>query len=73
MSDLDPISFAGVLDAVLPSETAGGLDEEDILDDLDGEKETIPNLEGDDVTELLATLNNASRGVSDRTHDEYRR
>lgn len=41
-----------------------------------GEGVTTPNLEGDDVprvAELLTTVKDVSRGVSDRTHDEYRR
>jgi hypothetical protein len=55
-----------------------------VLDDLEGEEETIPALEeGDvtipaleegDVTKLvLSTVNDVSRGVSDGTHEEYQR
>ncbi|KAH9032741.1 hypothetical protein EDB84DRAFT_1438558 [Lactarius hengduanensis] len=80
MSGLDPISFAGVLGNIEPSNPA---DVNTVMDDLEGECETIPDLEEADgaldgarnasVTDLLTTVNDASRGVSDRTHDEYRR
>jgi hypothetical protein len=81
---LDPISesfadelagakFAGVLDVTAPSKTAGELEKQDVLDNLDGEKETMPGLESSDQAELFSTLNEVSKGVSDRTHNEYRR
>ncbi len=76
MSNLDRALFSGVFNIITPSKSAGELDKETMLDDLEGEGETILNLEEDaviHVTELLASLNNVSRGVSDRTHDEYRR
>lgn len=76
MSNLDPIIFAGVLKNITPSQNAGQPDEEAVLDDLEGEKETMPTLEESDITdvgELLDTLKEVSKGVSDRTHDEYRR
>ncbi|KAH9026890.1 hypothetical protein EDB84DRAFT_1440026 [Lactarius hengduanensis] len=78
MSGLDPISFAGVLDNIEPS-NEGRFDAEDMLDDLEGECETIPALEVDDgapdvtTADLLATVRDVSRGVSDRTHNEYLR
>ncbi|KAH9020488.1 DNA breaking-rejoining enzyme [Lactarius hengduanensis] len=77
MSGLDPISFAGVLDNIEPSKSAGQFDVEDMLDDLEGEIETIPALEAVDaapdvtMTDLLATVKDVSRGVSDRMHNEY--
>jgi hypothetical protein len=79
-SGLDPVSFAGVLDIIKPSRSTDQLDEEAVLDDIEGEQETIPNLEEGNVpvphahvTELLAMLNDVSRGVSDKTHEEYQR
>ncbi|KAH9161104.1 hypothetical protein EDB89DRAFT_1914099 [Lactarius sanguifluus] len=50
-----------------------------MLDDLEGEVETLPALEVVDaapdvtMTDLLATVKDVSRGVSDRTHSEYLR
>lgn len=83
MSDLNPISFAGVLDIITPPKTADqldGIDQEAVTDDLEGEKESLPGpgptLRDDGalhVSELLTTLNDVSRGVSDRTHNEYQR
>lgn len=78
-SGLDPVSFAGVLDIIKPSKSIDQLDEEAVLDDVEGERETMPNPEKGDspaphvLTELLATLNDVSRGVSDKTHEEYQR
>ncbi|KAH8985965.1 DNA breaking-rejoining enzyme [Lactarius hatsudake] len=77
MSCLDPISFAGVLDNIKPSNPMGQFEVEDMLDDLEGEVETLPALEVVDtvpnvtMTDLLATVKDVSRGVSDRTHDMY--
>ncbi|KAH9021452.1 hypothetical protein EDB85DRAFT_1895663 [Lactarius pseudohatsudake] len=62
-----------------PSNPAGQFDAEDVRDDLEGEVETIPALEVVDatpdvtMTDLLAMVKDVSRGVSDRTHDEYLR
>ncbi|KAH9003271.1 hypothetical protein EDB86DRAFT_3062790 [Lactarius hatsudake] len=63
MSCLDPISFAGVLDNIEPSNPAGQFDAEDI-------RLPLPDVT---MTDLLATVKDVSRGVSDRTHDEYLR
>lgn len=51
------------------------LDEEAILDDLEGEQEAAPDPEGDNtsVSQLLSTVNEVSKGVSDGTHGEYQR
>jgi hypothetical protein len=80
MSGLDPISFAGVLDIIEPfgpvDPSVEKLDQEVMQDDLEGEQETIPNSEDQNTThvmELLTTLNEVSRGVSDGTHQEYQR
>ena len=76
MSGLNPKSFAGVLKIIVPPKLANRLDEEDVQDDLEGEHETIPSVQVEvgniaHVDELLTTLNEVSRGVSERTHDEY--
>jgi hypothetical protein len=71
---LNPSLFADVLDIVQPLDDQ--LQQVDVGDDLDGEGETIPNLEEGDsnvVAEMLKTVNNVSKGVSEGTHDEYRR
>ncbi|KAH9009884.1 hypothetical protein EDB84DRAFT_1570940 [Lactarius hengduanensis] len=79
MSGLDPISFAGMLNNTEPPSPAGRFDVEEVEDDVEGEGETLPALEADDgasnvaMTDLLATVKDVSRGVSDRTHDEYLR
>jgi len=66
MPGFDPKSFASVFKGVLditqavPSKPTYQLDEEAVLDNLEGECETIQNLEEDDVlhiTELFNTLN----------------
>jgi hypothetical protein len=70
---LNPTLFADVLDIVRPLDQ---LQQVDVGDDLDGEGETIPNLEEGDsnaVAEMLKTVNSVSKGVSEGTHDEYRR
>jgi len=79
---LDPELFAGVLGIIQPQ---GQLQEVDVTDDLDGEGETLgstvpgPSLELEDgnldarVADLLKTVNEVSKGVSERTHDEYQR
>lgn len=81
---LNPELFSGVLGIIEPSRPAAAqqLDEDAVLvsDDLDGEQETIPNLEeaqeahtGISVAELLNTLSEVAKGVSDGTHQEYLR
>jgi hypothetical protein len=74
LESLDPISYAGVLDAIRPLDQ---FHEEAVRDDLDGEGETIPTLEeGDDpgmIADLLNVVNEVSKGVSERTHNEYKR
>ena len=74
---LDPKLFAGVLNIVEPSfnpnRSLDQLDQEAVMDDLDGEKETIPALEegNTNIMGLLSTVNEVSKGVSDGTHAEY--
>jgi hypothetical protein len=80
---LDPTLFAGVLDIIQP-QAPDDLQEMAVTDDLDGEGETlgetVPGLKLGDgsldarhVEDLLKAVNDVSRGVSERTHDEYRR
>jgi hypothetical protein len=79
MSGLDLIKYAAVLGLVEPSVPEGQpmhkLDEEAILDDLEGQQEAAPDPEGDNtsVSQLLSTVNEVSKGVSDGTHGEYQR
>ena len=76
---LDPKLFAGVLNIVEPSfnpnRSLDQLDQEAVMDDRDGEKETIPALEegNTNIMGLLSTVNEVSKGVSDGTHAEYQR
>ena len=75
---LDPASFAGVFKVLNPADPMNKVTEEDVVDDIEGEQETLPDLEEEDrlhVDEMLASLNasGVSRGVSDGTHDEYQR
>jgi hypothetical protein len=76
---LDPTLFAGVLGIIQP-QAPDDLQEVAVTDDLDGEGETVPGLKFGDssldarhVEDLLRTVNDVSKGVSERTHDEYRR
>ncbi|KAH9166582.1 hypothetical protein EDB89DRAFT_1910614 [Lactarius sanguifluus] len=82
MSGFDPVSYAGVLDIIVPSKPVGQLDEADVSDDLVGEQEAISDPDKPEESdldapahflELLTTLNDVSRGVSDGTHIEYSR
>ena len=81
---LDPELFAGVLAAIKPQSV---LQEEDVKDDLNREGETlgssVPGLileDGNsdnnyaamDGADLIRAVDAVSKGVSDRTHDEYR-
>jgi hypothetical protein len=76
---LDPTLFAGVLDIIQP-QAPDDLQEMAVTDDLDGEGETVAGLNFEDgnldalhVSDLLKTVNDVSKGVSERTHDEYKR
>lgn len=78
MSGLDPTAFSCVLDVVAPSFPADPslhqLDSQAVMDDLEAEQETVPNVSEDNaynLQELLSTVNEVSRGVSDGTHAEY--
>ncbi|KAN0135138.1 hypothetical protein V8E53_007029 [Lactarius tabidus] len=78
MSELDPELFAGVLSNMGPpsdpNPSLEELNQQAVQDDLDGEKETVAVDEGNtNLMELLSTVNEVSKGVSDGTHAEYRR
>jgi len=75
---LDPASFAGIFQVLNPADPMNKLALDDVADNIEGEQETMPDLEEDDkmhVNELLTYLNTSgvSRGVSDATHVEYQR
>lgn len=73
MPGLDPTTFAGLFAIVEhePDTQDSWLREQD---DLEGEQQTVPNLaSGTYVAGLLSTVNEASRGVSDKTQAEYQR
>ncbi|KAF8270747.1 hypothetical protein EI94DRAFT_1698614 [Lactarius quietus] len=77
MSELDPISYAAVLNLVEPPVPEGQpmhqLNEQAVLDDLEGEQEAAPYSEEGhtDVLQLLSTVDEVSKGVSEGTHVEY--
>lgn len=87
---LDPTSFAGVLNITQLPQALGDLEKLAVIDDLDGQDETVPDFDLGDldkdldgnrdldahalhVEDLLKAVNDVSRGVSDKTHDEYQR
>ena len=80
---LDPTAFSGVLSITKNPDTPDDLEEMAVTDDLDAEGETVPdyshqnlvdgNLAADHEEDLLKTVHDVSRGVSDNTHDEYLR
>lgn len=78
MSGLNPTLFSGVFDAINPSNPMGDTYAEAILDDLEGEQESFPDIvvedsEDNDLSKLLDTVKHASKGVSEGTHKEYMR
>lgn len=66
--------FAGLLQAIDP---VGDLrpDHGQILDDIEGEQETVPEdgLDTNDVSDLLQMVTQLSKGVCNKTDQEYRR
>jgi hypothetical protein len=82
MSPINGPKFAGVFRAISPSNDWEKPDDVEIEDDVEGEQETFagPDATTDEeeteeakVTRLKAFLLNASKGVTDRTDEEYRR
>lgn len=66
--------FAGLLQAIDPVGTLRP-DRGQILDDIEGEQETVPEdgLNTNDVSDLLQTVTQLSNGVCNKTDQEYRR
>lgn len=83
----NPNQFLGHIRALLANQTGEKPLQEDIEDDIEGEKETIPTLTEDDLQQLnevdknpgpfaaiwRASITSASKGVSDKTDSEYQR
>jgi len=77
--------FSGQILDVLAKQPGEKPLEEDINDDLEGERETIPNLTADDLEDLneknpgpfasnwRASIASASKGVTEKTDSEYQR
>ena len=74
-------AFAG-LHSVLNSTSDGRPEPDDIIDDINGEQETLPDLTPDDATpsdsdtlisQWRTSVTGASKGVTEKTDAEYRR
>jgi hypothetical protein len=76
--------FSGHIRALLEKQPGEKPLQEDIEDDIEGEKETIPNLTEDDLqqpdqspgpfaTNWQASITSASKGVTEKTDSEYQR
>jgi hypothetical protein len=74
-------AFAG-LHSVLNSTPDGRPERDDIIDDINGEQETLPDLTPDDATpsdsdtlisQWRTSVTGASKGVTEKTDAEYRR
>lgn len=80
-----PTQFSGGIRSFLNRQPGQKPLEEDIADDLEGERETIPNLTAGDLDDLKeqnpgpfastwrASIASASKGVTDQTDNEYQR
>lgn len=87
MSPDNPNQFSGHIRAILAKQPGEKPRQEDIEDDIEGEKETIPNLTEDDLRHpneedqdtgpftatWRASIASASKGVTDKTDSEYQR
>jgi hypothetical protein len=89
MSPPNPTEFSGHIRALLEKQPGEKPLQEDIDDDIEGEKETIPTLTEDDLQHLnevdqlenpgpfaatwRASITSASKGVTDKTDSEYQR
>ena len=74
-------AFAG-LHSVLNSTSDGRPEPDDIIDDINGKQETLPDLTPDDATpsdsdtlisQWRTSVTGASKGVTEKTDAEYRR
>ena len=84
---MSPNQFSGNIRALLDKQPGEKPLQEEIDDDIDGEKETIPALTEDDLQQLddvdqtpglfsttwRASITSASKGVSEKTDSEYQR
>ena len=80
-------NFSGHIRALLSKQPGEKPLQEDIDDDIEGEKETIPSLTEDDLQQLeqldqnpgpfaaqwRASITSASKGVTEKTDSEYQR
>jgi len=77
-------AFSGQIRALLAKQPGEKPLQEEIDDDIEGEKETIPNLTEDDLREQdqspgpfaakwRASITSASKGVTEKTDSEYQR
>jgi hypothetical protein len=85
MPPLIPNEFSTHIIALLAKQPGERPLEEDVNDDLEGERETIPNLTADDLNDLndknpgpfasawRASIASASKGVTEKTDSEYQR
>ena len=87
MSPPNPNGFSGHIRALLAKQPGEKPRQEDIIDDIEGEKETIPSLAEDDLqlpdevdqnpgpfaATWRASITSASKGVTERTDSEYQR
>jgi hypothetical protein len=67
--------LAGLFESIDPTDPATKLGGFDVQDDLEGEQETLPDMVDDamQLSELLSTIGEASKGVSEATDADYRR
>ena len=87
MSPANSNLFSGHIRALLAKQPGETPLQEDIDDDIEGEKETIPTLTDEDLQQLhevnqnpgpfaamwRASVTSASKGVTDKTDSEYQR
>ena len=69
MSATTAPEFDGVLRAINQEPPA----DMDVTDDVEGEQETLANTQRLPMDQLQKSLNDASKGVSESTHKEYKR
>lgn len=67
---LEDPAFAGLTQSINPQAQQAVLQ---AIDDMEGEQETLPDFDVDSLTEAFSGLQNASKGVSESTDNEYRR
>ena len=82
MSNIHGPAFAGLLTVLNPTGTSNLA--HDIVDDMEGEQETLPNLTADDfdddgkainavVSQWRDSVTSASKRVTEKTHFEYQK